>query len=67
MKSIGTARPLLIARRTLCRYGREGAQVKAASLSDSRMSGGRQDRRCTLQHIKDEQLGQGAPAYIQVR
>ena len=40
--------------------------MKAASLSDSRMSGGRQDRRCTLQHIKDEQLGQGAPAYIQV-
>lgn len=47
-------------------YGAGGAQVKAASLSDSRMSGGRQDRRCTLQHIKDEQLGQGAPAYIQV-
>lgn len=49
------------------RYDNGGGSMAAEALSNARAGGGRADRRIFLSQIKDEGLGVGAPAWVQVR
>ena len=58
-------------RAVLCRRARRfdsgGAAAAPTALTGASAGGGRSDRRVTLALIKDEGIGMGAPAYVQVR